>query len=248
MYYRIMLATGLCTNVTDVMTVWLKGNYRPALRCIACKACQVSCKQWNKLPAEQTRNRGNYQNPPDFSHSTYKLVRMNEKIIDGKLNWLFFPDQCRHCLVPPCLLWAKNTDAIYQDEDTGAVVYTSDTRKLKAEEIIGACPYDVPRSNKNGILFKCTMCNDRLKKGMMPACVKTCPTGSLNFGDLVKMREMAIERFEKVKTMYPNAELLDQDDVRVIFLTAFAPENYHKYATAFEPKIWKTREKTTTSL
>ena len=218
-----------------------KGFFIDTIRCIACKGCQVACKQWHNLPADKTTNDGDYQNPPDFSYTTYKLVRMHEEIIAGKLSWLFFPDQCRHCLMPPCLLWARNTDAIYQDEDTGAVVYTSETRNLKAKDIIGACPYDVPRRDENGILAKCTMCNDRVKQGMEPACVKTCPTGTLNFGDLKEMREMAKERFEKIKLTYPDARLLDSDDVRVIFLTAFAPEKYHAYATAFDPQRWKTR-------
>ena len=218
-----------------------KGFFIDTTRCIACKACQVACKNWNRLPAEQTKNQGDLQNPPDFTFTTYKLVRMNEEIVDDKVNWLFFPDQCRHCLIPPCLLWAQNTEAIYQDENTGAVVYTAKTQGLKAEDIIGVCPYDVPRSDKNGSLAKCTMCNDRVKNGMEPACVKTCPTGTLNFGDLEEMRQMADERLKKVKLTYPDARLLDSDDVRVIFLTAFAPEKYHTHAAAFDAQHWKAR-------
>ena len=213
-----------------------KGFFIDTTRCTACKGCQVACKQWNDLPVEKTENQGNLQNPPDLSSRTYKLVRMKEEIIGGKLKWLFFPDQCRHCLTAPCLLWAQDTEAIYQDEDTGAVVYTSATRKLKAEDIIGACPYDVPRSDASGTLAKCTMCNDRVKKGLKPACVKTCPTGALNFGNLEEMRALALERLEKAKSTYPNARLIDPDAVRVIFLTAFAPEKYHPYAAAFDRK------------
>ena len=218
-----------------------KGFFIDTTRCMACKGCQVACKQWNDLPAEKTKNQGNLQNPPDFSYTTYKLVRMKEELIDGKFSWLFFPDQCRHCLIPPCLLWAQDTNAIYQDRDTGAVVYTAETRNLKAAEIIGACPYDVPRSDKSGALAKCTMCNDRVKRGLEPACVKTCPTGALNFGDLEEMRALAKDRYEKVMVRFPNARLLDSDDVRVIFLTAFAPEKYHSHATAFDPQRWKAR-------
>lgn len=218
-----------------------KGFFIDTTRCTACKGCQVACKQWNDLPVEKTENQGNLQNPPDLSSRTYKLVRMKEEIIGGKLKWLFFPDQCRHCLTAPCLLWAQDTEAIYQDEDTGAVVYTSATRKLKAEDIIGACPYDVPRSDASGTLAKCTMCNDRVKKGLKPACVKTCPTGALNFGNLEEMRALALERLEKAKSTHPNARLIDPDAVRVIFLTAFAPEKYHPYAAAFDPKGWKAR-------
>jgi formate dehydrogenase iron-sulfur subunit len=216
-----------------------KGFFIDTTRCTACKGCQVACKQWNDLPVEKTENQGNLQNPPDLSSRTYKLVRMKEEIIGGKLKWLFFPDQCRHCLTAPCLLWAQDTEAIYQDDDTGAVVYTSATRKLKAEDIIGACPYDVPRSDASGTLAKCTMCNDRVKKGLEPACVKTCPTGALNFGNLEEMRALALERLAKAKSTYPNARLIDPDAVRVIFLTAFAPEKYHPYAAAFDRKAWK---------
>ena len=220
-----------------------KGFFIDTTRCIACKACQVACKQWNSLPAEETKNNGDYQNPPDLSFSTFKTVRFNEEIIDDKLRWLFFPDQCRHCLIPPCLLWAQDSDAIYQDEDTGAVIYTAETENLKPGDIIGACPYNVPRSDKNGMLAKCTMCNDRVKKGMIPACVKTCPTGTMNFGELEDMQAIAHERIQKARLEYPDARLLDPDDVRVIFLTAFAPEKYHKYAVSFDPKVNKTRKR-----
>ena len=46
-------------------------------------------------------NRGSYQNPEDLSFDTYKLVRMKEEEIDGRLRWLFLPDQCRHCIEYP---------------------------------------------------------------------------------------------------------------------------------------------------
>jgi formate dehydrogenase iron-sulfur subunit len=119
--------------------------------------------------------------------------------------------------------------------------YISETENLATEDIIGACPYDIPRSAKNGVLAKCTMCNDRVKKAMEPACVKTCPTGTMNFGELEEMQAMAFERIKKVKLEYPDARLLDQADVRVIFLTAFAPEKYHKHAVSFDPKSWNAR-------
>jgi formate dehydrogenase iron-sulfur subunit len=52
---------------------------------------------------------------------------------------------------------------------------------------------------------------------------------------------MAVERLEVVQRTYPDARLLDKDDVRVIFLTAFAPEKYHTYAAAFDAKRWKSK-------
>ena len=54
--------------------------------CMGCRGCQVACKQWHDLPAEETQNLGTYQNPQDLSFDTYKLVQMREAVVDGKLN------------------------------------------------------------------------------------------------------------------------------------------------------------------
>ena len=47
-------------------------------KCTACRSCQVACKSWNGLPAEITKNRGSYQNPPDLSPTTYTLIRFQD--------------------------------------------------------------------------------------------------------------------------------------------------------------------------
>lgn len=200
--------------------------------CTACRGCQVACKQWHDLPAEKTVNMGSYQNPPDLSYMTYKLVRMSEEIIDNKLHWLFFPDQCRHCIDAPCLETAYDDTAIYKDEATGAILYTANTKKLDAEEIIGSCPYNIPRKGPDGTLFKCDMCNDRVHNGLKPACVTTCPTGTMNFGDREEMLTLAQERLAKTKKRFPKAALLDADSLNVIYLVTQDPALYAEYAVA----------------
>ena len=200
--------------------------------CTACRACQVACKQWHDLPAEETTNRGGFQNPENLSFSTYKLVRMNEKQIDGNLQWLFFPDQCRHCVDPPCLETAFDEQAIYQDSMTGAVIYTRHTKRLDAEEINYSCPYDIPRKGPGSILAKCDFCNERLHNGLEPACVKVCPTGAMRFGTRKKILADAAARLEKVKKKFPNAALLDPEATNVIYLVAFDPALYAKNAVA----------------
>lgn len=200
--------------------------------CTACRACQVACKQWHDLPAEKTQNMGSHQNPPDLSYMTYKLVRMNEQVIDGKLHWLFFPDQCRHCIDAPCLETAYDESAIYKDEATGAIIYTANTAKLDADEIIDSCPYNIPKKGPDGTLFKCDMCNDRVHNGLRPACVTACPTGAMNFGDRDDMMALAQERLKKVQMRHPKAMLLDPDDVNVIYLVAQDPALYWDYAVA----------------
>jgi len=200
--------------------------------CTACRGCQVACKQWHDLPAEETVNRGSYQNPADLSFDTYKLVRMSEEVVDDKLRWLFFPDQCRHCLEPPCQDTADDPSAIFTNASTGAVIYTAKTAGLDAAEIRQSCPYDIPRPAEDGTLAKCDMCNDRVENGLEPACVKVCPTGAMNFGDRDDVMKLAEQHLAAAQKKFPNAALIDPDDVRVVYLVGFGPDLYHEFAVA----------------
>lgn len=194
-------------------------------RCIACKACQVACKQWNGLPAEKIDKVESPQNPPDLSAITWTLVRMKEAFNNGKVRLLFFKDQCRHCIDPPCQMSAIIPGSIYKDEETGAVIYAKRTKYENFEDIM--CPYDIPREDpKTGRLFKCTMCIDRVKNNMLPACVQACPTGAMQFGDREEILKMAHKRLEKVKTVHKNASLVDEDEVSTIYLLTEKEELY----------------------
>jgi formate dehydrogenase iron-sulfur subunit len=210
--------------------------------CTACRGCQVACKEWHDLPANETVNRGSYQNPADLSFDTYKLVRMEDKVIDGQVRWLFFPDQCRHCLEPPCQETAGDPSAIYTDPATGAVIYTAFTKNLDADEIIESCPYNIPRKGPDGILAKCDMCLDRVHNGLLPACVKTCPTGAMNFGDRKEMVELAQKHLTTAKKKFPSSTLLDPDDVRAIYLVNFDSNLYHEFAVASARNYGITRQ------
>ncbi len=213
-----------------------KSFFIDTTRCTACRGCQIACKNWNQNKASETKNTGNHQNPPDLDANTFKLVRFSEVETDGKVAWYFFADQCRHCLIPPCkdTVEAHVADAVIQDEATGAVVYKEETKKVAAqfEDIRSSCPYDIPRKAADGRLVKCTMCIDRVSSGLQPACVKICPTGAMNFGDREAMLELANERLGKLKEKYPKAQLIDANEVRVIYLVIDEPRKYHKSAIA----------------
>ncbi len=198
-------------------------------KCTACRGCQVACKQWKKLPGEKTVNTGSHQNPPDLSDVTLRVVRFSEKEIEGKMFWFFLPDQCRHCVDAPCKSGASLPDSIIVDPDTGAVVYNEKTAKEDAATIRSSCPYDIPRVNKKTkVIAKCDMCNDRVKAGKLPACVLSCPTGTMNFGDRDAMLSLAKKALETAKKKFPGAQLVDEESVRVIFLTQDKPGLYAK--------------------
>jgi formate dehydrogenase iron-sulfur subunit len=152
------------------------------------------------------------------------------------VEWLFFPEQCRHCLEPGCKAGADAImeGAIIKDEATGAVIYTELTKKFtpqQAEDVRTMCPYNIPRwDSKDGGLTKCNMCIDRLQAGMVPACVKTCCTGCMNFGERDAMLKLGAERLAKLKKTYPKAMLLDPEDVSTIFLVTEDRKLYHDFA------------------
>ena len=205
-------------------------------RCTACRGCQVACKEWHGLPAVPTRQRGTHQNPPDLNPFNYKLVRFREEKIDGKVHWLFFPDQCRHCVDPACKGAADSyaPGAIVVDKKTGAVLYTEKTGKLTIDqctEVREACPYNVPRRNEQtGLLTKCDMCIDRLQASLLPACVKTCCTGTMNFGERAEIFALAQERLKDVKRLHPQALLVNPNDVGAIFLVTHPNKVLPKHA------------------
>lgn len=203
-------------------------------KCTACRGCQIACKQWKKLPAEQTKNMGSHQNPQDLSGKTIRLVRFSEVEVDDKLQWLFFPEQCRHCVEPPCLDAAEVEGAIVHDSETGAVVYTELTAKQADKDAFRAsCPYDIPRvDHETGRVMKCDMCNDRVHAGLLPACVKSCPTGTMNFGDRDEMLELAEKRLAEAQVKFPDAELVDADSVRVIYLVQTDSMSYYEMLSA----------------
>ena len=207
-------------------------------RCTACRGCQVACKEWHGLKPNKTWQQGTHQNPPDLNPNNFKLVRFSEHRIDGVVQWYFFPDQCRHCLVAPCAETANSyvDGAAVIEEETGAVLYTDLTARLsddEFQEMREACPYDIPRRDLGTrLVAKCDMCIDRVKANLKPMCVHSCAMGAMNFGERDDMLALAEKRLAAVKKKHPRARLADPDDVSVIYLLADDPERLHEHAVA----------------
>jgi formate dehydrogenase iron-sulfur subunit len=213
-------------------------------RCTACRGCQLACKEWYELPANKTKQTGSHQNPPDLNPNNYKLVRFSEHLEGSTIRWYFFPDQCRHCIDPPCVAVGGDLveGALIHDTEIGAVIYTDKTRQiseLSFEEIREACPYNIPRRDPaTGRISKCTMCHERVVRGLLPACVKVCPTGTMNFGEREAMLALAEARLARVKQEHPKAMLAEPDDVNVIYLLLDDPMKVYAFSVAqFKPGI-----------
>jgi formate dehydrogenase iron-sulfur subunit len=152
-------------------------------KCIGCKACQVACMQWNDLRDEIGTMGGVYDNPTDLTDQSWTVMRFSEVQFgqDGRLEWLIRKDGCMHCEDPGCLKACPAPGAIVKYAN-GIVDFVSENC-IGCGYCIAGCPFNVPRiSKKDNKAYKCSLCSDRVAVGQAPACVKTCPTGALQFG------------------------------------------------------------------
>ncbi len=150
--------------------------------CLGCRGCQVACKSWNQLPGEKTINKGSFENPPDLSADSYNKVRFVEVPSEqNPTRWLFVSQRCMHCEDAGCMKICPTPGALYRTKD-GAVAVNKD-KCIGCKLCSAACPFGIPRYDKNDKLSKCTMCADRTENGLMPICAKTCPTGAILYGD-----------------------------------------------------------------
>ena len=152
-------------------------------RCIGCRACQVSCKQWNDGPASRTKASPDFTNPPALNAATLTHVRFVERERDGAPAWSFVKSQCMHCNDPACA--SACPVGAMQKTASGAVTYDYD-KCMGCRYCMMACPFGVPTFEWDRVLprvRKCSFCAERTENGMAPACVKTCPTGALVYGD-----------------------------------------------------------------
>ncbi|TET26830.1 MAG: 4Fe-4S dicluster domain-containing protein [Dehalococcoidia bacterium] len=177
-------------------------------KCTACRGCQVACKQWNELPAEETKQLGTYENPPHLSGNTWIKVEFRER--PGE--WLFRAHTCMHCVDASCEKVCP----------TGAISHQGEVVLIDQKQCIGcgycvlACPYNVPhRDEITGTARKCTFCIDRIGNGLEPACAKTCPPGAIKFGERADLIAMAEQRVQTLISDYgyPNANVYGADEL-----------------------------------
>jgi len=138
-------------------------------RCTGCYACLVACKSENSTA------------PGVF------WIRIEEKELGEypKVSRTYIPMLCMHCGEMPCAQGCP-TDAISKDA-TGVILI--DQEKCICETTkpcIAACPFEKEayETHPQGVVEKCDLCYHRITRDLLPACVQTCPTQAIVFGDL----------------------------------------------------------------
>src|SRR5579884_158923 len=123
-------------DMADAETSGAVGFLTDTTLCIGCKACEVACKQWNGLPADDIRFTGfSYDNTVDLGATTWRHVAFIERPATAPADllgsplaapppprrsaaptaWLMLSDVCKHCAHAGCLE-ACPTGAIVRTE------------------------------------------------------------------------------------------------------------------------------------
>jgi formate dehydrogenase iron-sulfur subunit len=201
---------------------------------MACRGCQVACKQWNDnrgyVPGvRETRNVGSYENPLSLDPQTWTRIKFTEYDQGDKFQWLFLKEGCMHCAEAACVDVCP-TGALKHGPH-GIVTYE---RALcnGCGYCSQFCPFGIPQLEVIDSLTgeakssKCFFCQDRTTNGLKPACVKTCPAGALDWGDRNAMLAKGQARVEELKTKlgFSEANLYGQTQLgglgRLYVLTA----------------------------
>lgn len=147
------------------------GYYFDMTRCIGCRACQVACKDKNRLEVGVI-----YRNAHTYTVGSYPKVEMYN-----------FTASCNHCEKPACLENCP-VSAIYKADD--GTVIQDQSRCIGCKTCVMSCPYGHPKYIEDkGVSGKCDGCYGLRAAGGKPACVAGCPNRALDFGDVDELKK-----------------------------------------------------------
>ncbi|MDD1795077.1 cytochrome c nitrite reductase Fe-S protein [Enterovibrio makurazakiensis] len=154
--------------------------------CIGCTACTDACRTVNNVPEGVSRLEIVRTEPVgEYPDTKYGFTRVS----------------CQHCENAPCV-YVCPTGAAIKDPDTGIVDVVAD-KCVGCGYCLAACPYQVRFFHpETHAADKCDFCrHTNLAEGKLPACVESCPTKALTFGDL-NDPESQVSQLLKQKTVY----------------------------------------------
>jgi molybdopterin-containing oxidoreductase family iron-sulfur binding subunit len=175
-------------------------------RCIGCRRCVYACVKENNQSRnpqihwirvlQMDKERGVNVHQSDLYYNPEQVPEEGH---------IYMPVQCHQCKNPPCVKVCP-VRATWQEPDGITVVdynwcigcrycmaacpygarhFNWGEPGLPADEMNTATHYLGNRPRFKGVVEKCTFCIQRARKGLYPACVEICPTGTRKFGNLL---------------------------------------------------------------
>ncbi len=138
---------------------------RPSLsfdprKCLGCLACVTACQR----PTDPRETDRLYLTPEEAGR--YPGVRLHFRLT-----------YCLQCQEAPCISACPH-QALRKTEE-GIVIL--DQERCRGEGLCArACPHQALEVSF-GRAFKCDLCFEELKEGLLPRCAAVCPTGALEF-------------------------------------------------------------------
>ncbi len=174
-------------------------------RCIGCRRCVHACVkennpsrdpqiQWIRV-LQMEKEKGVDLEAADAYYNPEEVPQEGH---------FYMPVQCQQCKNPPCVkvcpvgaTWKEPDGITVIDYNWcigcrycmaacpyGARHFNWGEPTLPTEDVNPETHYLGNRPRPKGVVEKCTFCIQRTRKGLYPACVEICPTGSRKFGNL----------------------------------------------------------------
>lgn len=149
-------------------------------KCVGCGACVAACIAENRREQafkaiEEGPNAVEELKVRTYVHQHISGVFPNVSIV-------YMHMICQHCENPPCVHVCP-TGASHKTEE--GIVLVNYEKCIGCEYCVQACPYGARFWDPYlRAVDKCTFCEHRVKEGLEPACVSTCPSNARIFGDL----------------------------------------------------------------
>lgn len=203
-------------------------------KCSGCRACQVSCKQWNKLPAEKTEffQGTELTNPKELSAITWNHVKFSELDRSNPVMpiWTIRHVKCYHCNKANCLTVCPQKAISKVD---GWTVIDQD-KCIGCGACVNECIYKVPHlSGKDFKSYKCHACTGLRD---VPACVFACPTGALTLDDRLKVNALADRRLKEIRKDFPRASIYGKDQFEGLHVITILKNRPEAYGLEVNPK------------
>lgn len=173
--------------------------------CIGCRKCEFACALENDTsdaPVEAYEDESVFAVSRRMEHDAFTIVNRVEDPEQPE-NPTYIKHQCMHCLEPACVS-ACLVKALERTEN-GTVAYDA-WKCIGCRYCMVACPFQVPAYEYEDAFAprvrKCTLCQERVQAGDVPACAAMCPPMAITFGQRSELLELAHEKIAQHPERY----------------------------------------------